>query len=1754
MLLHAAGLLLALVLSAGTAAAQPSCTEDPCGGTGDEFPPNVSVSPASGTYSQPSIPVLISMGDGYSLRPDSLRVTLNDTVVTSAFQYTPTPGSSTPKATARGTIQLKPGTNTLRVQMCDLGPLCRTVETTYAYGVPGVSVSPDGGVSYVARGNPASQTFTIQNTGPASATFTLQAVCREVYSGAAVSSCTLSSPSVTLNPGASTTVTVGHGYNAAGSSVSVELRARHATVPSVADMGWVELDVRNWGGVPSTMTVALVDLNSTGTISRDECVTVSAGAGAAYECGDLRLAHGVPGMATLGRGRAPVLLYNSQHAQPYPTVYADVTLPEGVSPPQQVVATVTTASGVVYTRTFTGSDWWPGMTRRIGVQWDGRSDGWWLKGYTLQVTAVYGGGVQHSTQVQGEIALVNRIGSAFGAGWWLAGLEQLSCVGCPNGNNRSMLRTGDGSTRVLEEVVSGYMWVAQNPGGRPDTLILEWLPTGAQYKRKLQGGGEIHYDGEGRHVRTVSRLNDTTHFSYDGSSTRLLYVSVPRRDGVARGFSFSYTGGYLTGVQLQINGVPQPGITLTNSGGRVTAITDPDGLKTQFGYGDPNNPNRITSRTSRDTTAVTFGYDAAGRMNGVALALNGTQSITTLFTAAEGRGVNPGSTTLSSVLVSEGYTLINGPRADVADETRIWVTSRGAPRRIRDALGGETVLVRGNATYPSLVTEVRGPNARGDSLVVKSTAGYDFRGRVDSTTVVNPLGDGQNLTTRYTYDNLWDSPATVTAPGVGQTSMAYDPQTGNLLWQQQGSSTRRVYYDYHTTGVDRGLLARVRYPHPVTGAAGGGGADSLGYDASSNLRFTRTPLGFLTHHYRDQYGRDTLVITPVRADSADTELELQGNGTRARTGYDLMGRVAWTEAVGRPVALPASADGRVPARTSPTETLRVETQFDAMGRARIVNRWSTPDVATAGVLRDSMTYDRAGRMLTRKKSGVGAESFVYDPAGNVTSTTTPRGHTISMEYDVLGRLVRRGVPAATDAAGCPPLWSSCPRFPYYSTGTGGGFAAPAENYYYRYDGLGNQVYAENLDAKVVRSYYPGGALRTDSTYMRAYAGMDYATHAFGLEYRYDAVGRLRALQHPTNLTGTAQADSFAYDATTGAMVYARSRQGHAYSFAYDLLGRPVRLGYPGGGAERTTYDADGRRFARLDSLSTAASYAVLSADTFAYDARGKVTYINGKAGSQATHFRNWYSGLGNLLGTDWGNVTNFAGVTETFVVDAMGNQAQSSRWVDGAYDPIVYSNAYQPGRGRIGNISKVAPTNPPSASFRPDSTLRYYDNAGNVTWGIQHQYGNVGSGGGMGGNITPNGIGIAHQTITRNFYGADNTVRVVQVHDQTYPYTYNGSYAEYRYDPLGRRIMERTRRDTVCSTSSYGCESTLTRFVWAGDQLLWELRVPGGNDVQVGPSGLDATSASGAMYGRVSYFHAGGIDKPLLITKEGAESVVPRDTWRGQFHAGTSPTTGLVRDCQQGGQTGCLLIAWPGWRTTATHAWGGEEAPDIDVWYGGLVDGMRDASGQMYMRNRYYDPATGQFTQTDPIGLAGGLNAYGFAAGDPVSYSDPYGLCPIEKDGIPCRAEYAAGVTVSSPKLRRFLDDFAAEQNRTVMVYSGDRDAARNAQAGGARSSFHTRGQAADLIFKDGTKKETVRALYTSSVRQEAGVRLLYHGPGAKLPEHSHVDLGDGPDLFEQPREESTRYVPLQPAHVFGPGRDRRGEPVRTSGGAYPIP
>ena len=53
-----------------------------------------------------------------------------------------------------------------------------------------------------------------------------------------------------------------------------------------------------------------------------------------------------------------------------------------------------------------------------------------------------------------------------------------------------------------------------------------------------------------------------------------------------------------------------------------------------------------------------------------------------------------------------------------------------------------------------------------------------------------------------------------------------------------------------------------------------------------------------------------------------------------------------------------------------------------------------------------------------------------------------------------------------------------------------------------------------------------------------------------------------------------------------------------------------------------------------------------------------------------------------------------------------------------------------------------------------------------------------------------------------------------------------------------------------------------------------------------------------------------------------------------------------------------------------------------------------DQTGLVFYRARYYDPSIGRFTQRDPIGLAGGLNPYLYANGNPVNFTDPDGLQP----------------------------------------------------------------------------------------------------------------------------------------------------------------
>jgi RHS repeat-associated protein len=182
----------------------------------------------------------------------------------------------------------------------------------------------------------------------------------------------------------------------------------------------------------------------------------------------------------------------------------------------------------------------------------------------------------------------------------------------------------------------------------------------------------------------------------------------------------------------------------------------------------------------------------------------------------------------------------------------------------------------------------------------------------------------------------------------------------------------------------------------------------------------------------------------------------------------------------------------------------------------------------------------------------------------------------------------------------------------------------------------------------------------------------------------------------------------------------------------------------------------------------------------------------------------------------------------------------------------------------------------------------------------------------------------------------------------------------------------------VCAYGSTRCYSAIERYVWDGAQILWEFRQANAGDTKdPGPT------PSNGQTGHVGYVHVGGIDAPLAMIRNDTTVVLHRDH-RGLYYAATNTA---------GGSLGGATFPWPStnW-ALSQYAFYPRETHN---WFGSLPMGHLDHTGLLYRRNRYLDPVSGQFTQPDPIGFAGGLNLYGYAGGDPINNSDPFGLASV---------------------------------------------------------------------------------------------------------------------------------------------------------------
>jgi RHS repeat-associated protein len=90
---------------------------------------------------------------------------------------------------------------------------------------------------------------------------------------------------------------------------------------------------------------------------------------------------------------------------------------------------------------------------------------------------------------------------------------------------------------------------------------------------------------------------------------------------------------------------------------------------------------------------------------------------------------------------------------------------------------------------------------------------------------------------------------------------------------------------------------------------------------------------------------------------------------------------------------------------------------------------------------------------------------------------------------------------------------------------------------------------------------------------------------------------------------------------------------------------------------------------------------------------------------------------------------------------------------------------------------------------------------------------------------------------------------------------------------------------------------------------------------------------------------------------------------------------------------------------------------------------MDRETGTFYNYYRTYNPATGRYLQSDPIGLAGGLNTYAYVGGQPTGASDPSGLaaqavvCFVPGLGWAACALLGTGLILMAPPVQQGLKD-----------------------------------------------------------------------------------------------------------------------------------
>ncbi len=339
--------------------------------------------------------------------------------------------------------------------------------------------------------------------------------------------------------------------------------------------------------------------------------------------GALEKTHQLAAYNSLGTGRALMLVYDSERADPRPIVHTEIRDPGRNIDSPILVSSLSVYGGPASNPlrkglgpATTGGDPSDLALPAIQTADQYRSIGTGLTAagavHQISELAEYPSGrygytstmrisgannlatVGLTTDVDAKLVHVNTVDSPLGSGWGIAGLQEL----VPNQDGSILMIDGDGGESVYQRVEGTQYYTA--PG---DFSRLHDNGDGT-FRRVLTDQTVYQFDANNRLESVVDRNGNATRFQYDAGG-RLLNITDP----VGLQTVLEYSGGRVSAIVDPANRRTE---LLYDNDGNLIQIVDPDSTTRSFDY-DRN--RRLVEETNKNGNAENIEYDFAGRIS-----------------------------------------------------------------------------------------------------------------------------------------------------------------------------------------------------------------------------------------------------------------------------------------------------------------------------------------------------------------------------------------------------------------------------------------------------------------------------------------------------------------------------------------------------------------------------------------------------------------------------------------------------------------------------------------------------------------------------------------------------------------------------------------------------------------------------------------------------------------------------------------------------------------------------------------------------------------------------------------------------------------------------------------------------------------------------------------------------------------------------------------------------------------------------------